>query len=187
MTRARRFESFNLICALCKCGGSYIDEIKTFVQKIIDNGLAYASNGSVYLSIADFKKAGHHYRKLKPGGDTSAKDMAEGEGDLAGDGAEKKHPNDFALWKASKPGEPEWDSPWGKGRPGWHIECSAIASDVLGPYMDVHAGGIDLTFPHHDNELAQSEACFGHHQWVSYVALLCSWLPLVLTRSCSRR
>lgn len=166
---------------------SYIDEIKMFVKKIIDNGLAYASNGSVYLSIADFKKAGHHYRKLKPGGDTSAKDMAEGEGDLAGDGAEKKHPNDFALWKASKPGEPEWDSPWGKGRPGWHIECSAIASDVLGPYMDVHAGGIDLTFPHHDNELAQSEACFGHHQWVSYVALLCSWLPLVLTRSCSRR
>eukprot|EP00038_Savillea_parva_P001693 m.106523 g.106523 ORF g.106523 m.106523 type:complete len:899 (+) comp10591_c1_seq1:83-2779(+) len=146
----------------------YIDGIIDFVQKIVDNGLAYASNGSVYLSIADFKASGHSYRKLKPGGDTTEKEMAEGEGDLAGDVSEKRHPNDFALWKASKPGEPEWDSPWGKGRPGWHIECSAIASDILGPYMDVHAGGIDLCFPHHDNELAQSEACFGHHQWVSY-------------------
>lgn len=94
--------------------------------------------------------------------------MAESEGDLASDSSEKRHPNDFALWKASKPGEPKWDSPWGAGRPGWHIECSAIASDIVGPYMDIHAGGIDLKFPHHDNELAQSEAYCGHHQWVSY-------------------
>jgi len=146
----------------------YIDEIVKFVKQIVDNGLAYESRGSVYLSIADFKKAGHYYRKLEPGVETTAKEMAEGEGGLAGDGAEKRYPSDFVLWKASKPGEPEWDSPWGKGRPGWHIECSAIASDILGPCMDIHAGGIDLKFPHHDNELAQSEACFGHCQWVSY-------------------
>jgi cysteinyl-tRNA synthetase len=143
-----------------------VPEIISFVQTIEKKGLAYASNGSVYLSIDAFTQAGHHYRKLKPG-HFSEKDMAESEGALGADGGEKKNQNDFALWKASKPGEPEWDSPWGKGRPGWHIECSAIASDILGPYMDIHAGGIDLKFPHHDNELAQSESFHGHHQWVS--------------------
>lgn len=144
-----------------------VDEIIKFVKTIEDKGLAYAKNGSVYLSTDGFQKAGHHYRKLKPG-HFSEKDMAESEGALGSEESEKQNQNDFALWKASKPGEPEWDSPWGKGRPGWHIECSAIASDILGPYMDIHAGGIDLKFPHHDNELAQSEACYGHHQWVSY-------------------
>ena len=94
--------------------------------------------------------------------------MAEGEGALGGEAAEKRHKNDFALWKSSKPGEPAWDSPWGRGRPGWHIECSVIASDILGPNLDVHAGGVDLKFPHHDNELAQSEAFYGHAQWVNY-------------------
>lgn len=142
--------------------------IVSFVDKIVQKGLAYVSNGSVYLSIDEFKKAGHSYRKLKPGKDTTADEMAESEGDLGGEGSEKKHPNDFALWKASKPGEPDWESPWGRGRPGWHIECSAIAGDVLGDHLDIHAGGIDLKFPHHDNELAQSEAHYGHHQWVSY-------------------
>lgn len=145
-----------------------IPVIVSFVDKIVQKGLAYVSNGSVYLSIDAFKKAGHSYRKLKPGKDSTADEMAESEGDLAGDGAEKNHPNDFALWKASKPGEPDWESPWGRGRPGWHIECSAIAGDVLGDHLDIHAGGIDLKFPHHDNELAQSEAHYGHHQWVSY-------------------
>ena len=90
--------------------------------------------------------------------------MAEGEGSLGSEATDKKHKNDFALWKASKDGEPWWESPWGKGRPGWHIECSVIASDVLGPNLDVHAGGVDLKFPHHDNELAQAEAFFGHSQ-----------------------
>eukprot|EP00039_Didymoeca_costata_P009443 m.125010 g.125010 ORF g.125010 m.125010 type:complete len:859 (+) comp14484_c0_seq6:31-2607(+) len=145
----------------------YVPQIVDFVRRIEAKGLAYAVKGSVYLSIEAFKKAGHSYRKLSPGGDTSAEDMAESEGDL-GETGEKKHKNDFALWKASKPGEPAWESPWGLGRPGWHIECSCIASDIFGDYIDVHAGGSDLKFPHHDNELAQSEACFGHHQWVSY-------------------
>jgi cysteinyl-tRNA synthetase len=84
--------------------------------------------------------------------------LQEGEGDLssASEGAQRNKA-DFALWKASKVGEPEWDSPWGKGRPGWHIECSAMAGDVIGDKLDIHSGGIDLAFPHHDNEIAQSE------------------------------
>lgn len=100
---------------------------------------------------------------------TTADEMAEGEGALsrARDG-EKRSANDFALWKFSKPGEPQWPSPWGWGRPGWHIECSVMASDILGENMDIHSGGWDLKFPHHDNECAQSEACQLHHQWVNY-------------------
>ena len=148
----------------------YVSEIAAFVAKIVAKGLGYAANGSVYLSIDAFKAAGHSYRKLKPfSGDTSEADMAEGEGAIgAGDASEKRNKNDFALWKKSKPGEPSWPSPWGQGRPGWHIECSVIASDILGPNLDVHAGGVDLKFPHHDNELAQSESYFGHGQWVNY-------------------
>ncbi|CAE7516616.1 CysRS [Symbiodinium sp. CCMP2456] len=84
--------------------------------------------------------------------------MEEGEGALAAEDAEKRSPNDFALWKASKPGEPAWESKWGPGRPGWHIECSVMATDVNGEYLDIHAGGEDLKFPHHDNEMAQSVA-----------------------------
>lgn len=75
---------------------------------------------------------------------------------------------DFALWKASKPGEPAWPSPWGPGRPGWHLECSVMASAVLGDKLDIHSGGVDLAFPHHDNEMAQSEAHHGHGPWVNY-------------------
>ena len=146
----------------------YVPQIVDYIKKIVDKNLAYASNGSVYLSIDEFKKQGHTYRKLDPGADTSAEAMAEGEGALAADESEKRNKNDFALWKASQPGEPAWPSPWGEGRPGWHIECSVVASDILGPVMDVHAGGVDLKFPHHDNELAQSEACYGHGQWVNY-------------------
>jgi len=148
----------------------YVGRIAKFVETIVDKGLAYEANGSVYLSIDAFKAAGHSYRKLKPfAGDTSEADMAEGEGAIGdASAAHKKHKNDFALWKASKPGEPWWTSRWGKGRPGWHIECSVIASDILGPNLDVHAGGVDLKFPHHDNELAQSEAFYGHSQWVNY-------------------
>jgi cysteinyl-tRNA synthetase len=149
----------------------YVPQIVHFVEAIVAKGLAYASAaGSVYLSLEAFKAQGHTYRKLKPfAGDTSEADMAEGEGALGGaEAGEKQHPNDFALWKASKPGEPSWPSPWGAGRPGWHIECSVIASDILGPNLDVHAGGVDLKFPHHDNELAQAEAFYGHSQWVNY-------------------
>ncbi|KAL7543191.1 hypothetical protein ACHAXR_012909 [Thalassiosira sp. AJA248-18] len=151
----------------------YVPQIIAFVETIIEKGLAYKSNGSVYLSLDAFQAAGHNYRKLNPAGPggaaTSAAEMAEGEGALAGGGSsEKRNPNDFALWKASKAGEPAWDSPFGSGRPGWHIECSVVAGDILGERIDIHSGGEDLKFPHHDNELAQSEACFGCNQWVNY-------------------
>lgn len=151
----------------------YVPQIIAFVEKIIAKGLAYESNGSVYLSLDEFQAAGHNYRKLNPAGPggeaTSAAEMAEGEGALGGGGAtEKRNPNDFTLWKAGKVGEPTWESPFGPGRPGWHIECSVVAGDILGECIDIHAGGEDLKFPHHDNELAQSEACFGCHQWVNY-------------------
>lgn len=97
-------------------------------------------------------------------GDT--KSLNEGEGDLCLTDdrlSQKRSPNDFALWKNSKPGEPWWNSPWGKGRPGWHIECSAMASDICGTNLDIHTGGVDLKFPHHDNELAQSEVSSDHY------------------------
>lgn len=102
-------------------------------------------------------------------GDTSS--LQEGEGDLSVSEekqSEKKSPNDFALWKCSKSGEPWWESPWGKGRPGWHIECSVMASAICGESLDIHTGGVDLKFPHHDNELAQAEAYFNNDHWVRY-------------------
>ncbi|ONH66875.1 Cysteine--tRNA ligase [Cyberlindnera fabianii] len=148
----------------------YVPEIIEFVEKIISNGYAYATDdGSVYFDTFAFDKSSKHdYAKLQPWNKGQADLIAEGEGSLTVNSSGKKSPNDFALWKASKPGEPEWESPWGKGRPGWHIECSVMASDILGSTMDIHSGGIDLAFPHHDNELAQSEACFDCEQWVNY-------------------
>ncbi|KAL3921472.1 MAG: hypothetical protein SGILL_002730 [Bacillariaceae sp.] len=146
----------------------FIPPIVDYIQGIMDNGYGYESNGSVYFDTNGFKDKGYDYRKLKPGVDTSAEDMAEGEGALASGGSEKKHPNDFALWKASKPGEPSWESPWGPGRPGWHIECSVMASNVIGENLDIHGGGVDLMFPHHDNEMAQAEAYHQCCQWVNY-------------------
>jgi cysteinyl-tRNA synthetase len=119
----------------------YVPQIVDYIQGIINNGCAYESNGSVYFHTTDFKSKGYDYRKLKPGVDTTAEEMAEGEGALAGGGSEKICNNDFALWKASKPGEPSWESPWGPGRPGWHIECSVMASDVIGENIDIHGGG----------------------------------------------
>ncbi len=99
-------------------------------------------------------------------GDSKA--LAEGEGELSEEKQEKVNPTDFALWKVSKPGEPAWDSPWGRGRPGWHIECSAMAGAIFGSQIDMHSGGIDLKFPHHDNEIAQSESAFGNDNWVNF-------------------
>lgn len=122
----------------------YVPQIVAYIQKIIDNGLGYEVNGSVYFDVGGFDKIDqHHYAKLVPEayGDTSA--INEAEGDLSSTAdrlTEKRSPNDFALWKCSRVGEPSWDSPWGKGRPGWHIECSAMASDVLGPQIDIHTG-----------------------------------------------
>lgn len=146
----------------------YVPQIVDYIQGIVNNGFAYESNGSVYFDTQTFKSKGFDYRKLKPGVETTAEEMAEGEGALAGGSSEKRHPNDFALWKASKPGEPTWYSPWGAGRPGWHIECSVMASDVIGENLDIHGGGVDLKFPHHDNEMAQAEAYHQCCQWVNY-------------------
>ncbi|XP_065085551.1 cysteine--tRNA ligase, cytoplasmic [Ochlerotatus camptorhynchus] len=150
----------------------YVPQIVEYIQKIIDNGLAYEANGSVYFDVGGFdKREKHYYAKLVPEAYGDAKSLQEGEGDLSSTEerlSEKRSPNDFALWKNSKAGEPWWDSPWGKGRPGWHIECSAMASDICGNYLDIHTGGVDLKFPHHDNELAQSEAHDGSSEWVKY-------------------
>jgi len=147
----------------------YMDgRVQKFIEKLVDKGFAYESRGSVYFSIDDFGKKGFDYRKLVPAANTSAAEMEEGEGALAAESSEKRNPNDFALWKASKPGEPAWESRWGGGRPGWHIECSVMATDIQGEFLDIHAGGEDLKFPHHDNEMAQSEAYLDRAQWVNY-------------------
>jgi cysteinyl-tRNA synthetase len=123
----------------------------------------------VYFDTVKFNSSkDHDYAKLAPWSAGNVKLVEEGEGDLASKATNKKTPSDFALWKNSKPGEPYWESPWGKGRPGWHIECSVMASAIIGDGMDIHGGGIDLMFPHHDNELAQSEAHFECKQWVNY-------------------
>jgi len=146
----------------------YIPEIINYVSTIIQNGFGYVSNGSVYFDTTKFTQS-HTYGKLSPSSIGDPKLFEEGEGSLSKAlGAEKRNANDFALWKRSKPGEPSWNSPWGLGRPGWHIECSAMASDLLGEILDIHFGGEDLRFPHHDNELAQAEAYYGHQQWVNY-------------------
>ncbi|MHA1617147.1 MAG: cysteine--tRNA ligase [Candidatus Njordarchaeales archaeon] len=131
----------------------HIPEIIELVQRLIDKNYAYvAENGDVYFDVTKFKD----YGKL------SGQKLEEL---IAGARVEpspyKKNPLDFALWKAAKPGEPSWPSPWGRGRPGWHIECSAMAMKYLGETIDIHGGGMDLIFPHHENEIAQSEAATG--------------------------
>ena len=122
--------------------------MQKFIASLINQGAAYVSGGDVYF---DIKKA-KNYGKLS---NQSIDKMEIGARVLLGEN--KKDPLDFALWKATKEGEPSWDSPWGKGRPGWHIECSVMSSDILGDKFDIHGGGIDLIFPHHENEIAQSE------------------------------
>eukprot|EP01080_Neovahlkampfia_damariscottae_P000663 gene663-8164_t len=151
----------------------YVPNVISFIEKIIENGYAYVSNESVYFDTKKYAEAPNHiYAKLEPTAITDDERRTEGEGEWNKTNKvseDKKSPNDFALWKKSNKGEPSWKSPFGKaGRPGWHIECSAMASDILGDTLDVHTGGVDLKFPHHDNELAQSEAHFDHNQWVNY-------------------
>jgi cysteinyl-tRNA synthetase len=130
----------------------HIPEIIDICRKLVESGKAYAVDGNVWFDVA--KDA--DYGKL------SGRAVAEQEaGSRALEGTGKRHPADFALWKAAKSGEPAWDSPWGSGRPGWHIECSAMSMKYLGPTFDIHGGGMDLMFPHHENELAQSESLTG--------------------------
>lgn len=149
----------------------YIPEIIALVEGIIKNGYGYVSEGSVYFDVTAYHgHNGHCYAKMRPQSldEVNTKLMEEGEGSLGSRLVGKKNPRDFALWKCSKPGEPMWESPWGMGRPGWHIECSGMASSVIPGSIDIHSGGIDLVFPHHDNELAQSEGFYDCDQWVNY-------------------
>lgn len=129
-----------------------IDEIISIIETLVEKGYAYEAEGDVYFSPLKFKE----YGKLshQPLDDLMA-------GARINVGEKKKESMDFALWKASKPGEPYWESPWGHGRPGWHIECSAMSRRYLGKTIDIHCGGQDLIFPHHENEIAQSECCNG--------------------------
>ena len=132
---------------------AYMQQIIDMVQTLVDKGYAYAAeNGDVYYAVSKFE----HYGQLSG---KNIEDLRAGER-VAVDEA-KQDPLDFVLWKAAKPEEPSWDSPWGKGRPGWHIECSAMSTECLGHHFDIHGGGMDLQFPHHENEIAQSEAATG--------------------------
>ena len=130
----------------------YINQIIEFVSGLIEKGYAYEVDGDVYFSTKKFKEygklSGQNLEDLQAGARITVDER-------------KKDPMDFAVWKAQKPGEPAWDCPWGKGRPGWHIECSCMAKNILGDTIDIHAGGMDLAFPHHENEVAQSEALTG--------------------------
>ena len=130
----------------------HIDGIIKVIEILIEKGFAYNINGDVYYSVEKFESYGKlSWRRLE--------DMEAGA--RVDIDKRKRNPFDFALWKSSKPGEPAWNSPWGKGRPGWHIECSAMSTEYLGETFDIHGGGKDLIFPHHENEIAQSEAAFG--------------------------
>jgi cysteinyl-tRNA synthetase len=130
----------------------YIPQMIALIQKLLDQGYAYiAGNGDVYYRVNRFANYGElahqDLEKLRSGARVEVLDA-------------KQDPLDFVLWKLAKPGEPTWDSPWGKGRPGWHIECSAMSTELLGRHFDIHGGGLDLIFPHHENEIAQSEGAY---------------------------
>ncbi|MDA3921165.1 MAG: cysteine--tRNA ligase [Salinisphaera sp.] len=131
----------------------YIDEMQAMIARLIENGAAYAGdNGDVYYDVSTFENYGalskRRTEELRAGARIAVNEA-------------KTDPVDFVLWKAAKPDEPSWDSPWGRGRPGWHIECSAMSTHCLGDSFDIHGGGMDLKFPHHENEIAQSEAATG--------------------------
>ncbi|MBM4130227.1 cysteine--tRNA ligase [bacterium] len=133
---------------------SHLPEIVELIERLLARGGAYVAEGDVYFRVAAFAE----YGKL---GKRRPDDLLEGAGSRVEVDARKESPLDFALWKAAKPGEPAWDSPWGPGRPGWHIECSAMCSKHLGETFDIHCGGRDLIFPHHENEIAQSQGAYG--------------------------
>ena len=131
----------------------HIGEIIKMVRQLQEKGFAYEVNGDVYFDVSKDpgygKLSGQNLEDLEAGARVDVNEDV------------KRNPADFALWKAAKPGEPSWKSPWGEGRPGWHIECSAMSRKYLGDTFDIHAGGKDLLFPHHENEVAQSECCTG--------------------------
>jgi cysteinyl-tRNA synthetase len=131
----------------------HLEEIIAMTARLIERGHAYVADGDVYYDVRSFPD----YGKLSG---KSIDDLESGA--RVEPGEVKRDPLDFALWKAAKPGEPSWESPWGPGRPGWHIECSAMSTKALGDTFDIHGGGADLTFPHHENEIAQSEGATGH-------------------------
>ena len=137
----------------------HIAEIIAMVRQLIDNGYAYAVSGDVYFDVRAFAAygalSGRSLDELKSGARVDVGDI-------------KRDPLDFALWKAAKAGEPAWESPWGLGRPGWHIECSAMSKKYLGEKFDIHGGGADLIFPHHENEIAQSQGCCGAGTFAKY-------------------
>ena len=137
----------------------HISDIIEVVQVLIDKGYAYVADGDVYFDVLKF----HDYGKLSH---QSLEELKAGARVEVSE--KKKHPADFALWKKSKEGEPSWDSPWGPGRPGWHIECSVMSMKYLGEQLDIHGGGQDLIFPHHENEIAQSEAYTGKKPFAKY-------------------
>ncbi|MET7459303.1 cysteine--tRNA ligase [Nonomuraea sp. NPDC005501] len=128
----------------------HVPEMITLMERLIERGHAYASGGDVYFDVVSYadeygKLSNQKLENMRPAADTD-------------DETSKHDPRDFALWKGAKPGEPTWPTPWGLGRPGWHLECSAMATKYLGPTFDIHGGGLDLIFPHHENEIAQSQA-----------------------------
>ena len=139
-----------------------IEQIQSIISTLIKKGYAYESGGDVYYRAKKFGE----YGKLSH---QPLEDLEAGASERVDSGDIKEDPMDFCLWKGAKPGEPFWESPWGKGRPGWHIECSAMAGRYLGKTIDIHCGGLDLIFPHHENEIAQSEAANGcefSHYWM---------------------
>ena len=146
----------------------FVTQMVDYMQRLIDAGFAYPAEGSVYFDVAAWTRAeGSDYGSLSG---NKVEEMEQGEGE---DSA-KRGAQDFALWKAAKPGEPSWPTPWGDGRPGWHLECSAMSTYYLGSNFDIHCGGLDLQFPHHENEIAQSHAAgdkfanyWMHNHWVT--------------------
>jgi cysteinyl-tRNA synthetase len=142
-----------------------IEFIIKFVEKLIEKGNAYERNGSVYYSVKTFPDYDTIFQNIKEGSVPDEREILEDQDTAYGE--DKDDSRDFALWKKHKEGEPYWDSPWGTGRPGWHIECSAMSINFLGETLDIHGGGQDLKFPHHRNEIAQSEAYSGKH-FVNY-------------------
>jgi len=127
----------------------HVPEMIILMRRLLEGGHAYPADGGVYFDVGSYPDygalSGQRPEHMRPADDTETNDA-------------KRDPRDFALWKGAKPGEPAWDTPWGPGRPGWHLECSAMATKYLGPVFDIHGGGLDLVFPHHENELAQSRA-----------------------------